>query len=272
MPFHRTALEMIQQLAGFRVDHYPPEKTKFKSALVLVHGAWCSTEAWESWATHFCNLGWDCFAADLRRPADARLTLASWAANLRQLLAAFPFPPVLLGINVGALAALAASGRASALVLVSPSPPGNFPASRSRAVRLLSLKYSALIWLRRVIRPDGKDFDRYFANHLPPGQRAEVLSRTVPESPHIVRELLSPASRFEPGSADAPLLLLAGRQDRLYPPADAERLARWLGADFRLYDSHGHWMIAGPGEAIVRDTHRWLVQRLGDRILLESFQ
>jgi hypothetical protein len=46
-------------------------------------------------------------------------------------------------------------------------------------------------------------------------------------------------------------------------------MAQTLGADFKDYQGHGHWMMEEEGwEAIVNDIHRWLVQRLGEKLLL----
>ena len=46
-------------------------------------------------------------------------------------------------------------------------------------------------------------------------------------------------------------------------------MARWLGGDIKEYPDHGHWMMGeDSGEEIVRDIHRWVVQRLGEEILL----
>ena len=40
----------------------------------------------------------------------------------------------------------------------------------------------------------------------------------------------------------------------------------------KVYPGHGHWPLGeSEGETIVRDIHRWLVQKLGDEILLAEF-
>jgi hypothetical protein len=44
--------------------------------------------------------------------------------------------------------------------------------------------------------------------------------------------------------------------------------AEWLGADFKEYALQGHWLIERDSETVVRDIHRWLVQKLGDKIIL----
>jgi hypothetical protein len=48
-------------------------------------------------------------------------------------------------------------------------------------------------------------------------------------------------------------------------------MAAWLGADFKEYPGQGHWLIERDGESIVRDIHRWIIQKLGEKILLAEF-
>src|SRR5947208_503107 len=56
---------MKQTVAGLLIERYPPEKPKFRSSVLLVHGLWATGECWQTWATHFSNLGWDCRAVNL---------------------------------------------------------------------------------------------------------------------------------------------------------------------------------------------------------------
>jgi len=48
-------------------------------------------------------------------------------------------------------------------------------------------------------------------------------------------------------------------------------VAKWLGGEFREYPRQGHWLIEQDGENIVRDIHRWIIQKLGEKILLADF-
>ena len=45
-----------------------------------------------------------------------------------------------------------------------------------------------------------------------------------------------------------------------------------LSGDCNVYPGHGHWILGeGEGEVIARDIHRWLIQKLGEEILLVEF-
>jgi len=267
-------------IAGLSADHYPPEQKKFKSPMLLVHGVWSGPWCWQSWATHFCNLGWNCTAVDLRRRAPENplgnrpeLSFNDCVRDLREVIRSFSDPPVLVAMNLGALMALKAleESKLAALILVSPSPPGNLPAARSRPQRLLWLKYRLLLFLGRPFRIHEKDFRVHFLTPLPENLQIGLTRQTVPESSALVREFLAPRVGLEPGRLSDPILVLGGTQDKLTPAATSSRMAQWLGGEFREYPAQGHWLIEHNGESIVRDIHRWIIQRLGEKILLAEF-
>lgn len=268
---------MQQTIAGLLTDHYPPESGKFKAPLLLVHGLWSASWCWHRWATHFCNLGWECLAINLRgrfgqNPFEdlRRLNFDDCVEDLKTVVKSAAFPPVVVGLNLGAAVAVKAAEtiKAAALVLVSPAPLRNVDAPRSRAQRLLRLKYLPLIYLRRPFRIDKKDFTAYFLTGLPKGLQQQIFQRTVPDSSFLAREFFAPSASLDRDSLNCPILTLAGQADQISPPAATRDIALWLGADCQEYAAQGHWLLEQDSEAIVRDIHRWLVQKLGDEILL----
>jgi pimeloyl-ACP methyl ester carboxylesterase len=268
---------MRQSIAGQSADRYPPEKPKFKAPLLLVHGLWTGPWSWRSWATHFCNLGWDCVAVDLRSrsPDDLiknlrSLTFEDCVRNLEDVIHSFSTPPVLVAMNLAALMALKTMGKSklTALVLISPSAPKNLNAAKSRLQRLLWLKYRFLIFLRRPVQIDEKDFRNNFLSPLPEHLQIAISKQTAPEPSLLVREFLKPRVTLESRALDCPLLVLAGAEDKLTPAPISNKMARSLGGQFREYPRRGHWLIEDDGEAIVRDIHRWIVQQHGEKILL----
>jgi pimeloyl-ACP methyl ester carboxylesterase len=266
-----------QIIAGLFSDRYPPEKAKFKSALVFVHGLWSGSWCWETWASHFCNLGWDCSAINFRgRVGDSpagqlrRLSFSDCVADLVDVLGSFAYPPILLAMNLGALVALSAVEKSApaALILVSPATSRNLHESRSRAHRLLRLKYSPLIFLRRPIRIDRNDFRENFLYPLPEAKQLEIYKRTVPESPLLVREFLLPRITLTAIPGDYPRLIVAGSEDVIQPVVNAREIGKLMGADFKAVGGQGHWLIEQDSEALVRDIHRWVIHKLGDKVLL----
>jgi pimeloyl-ACP methyl ester carboxylesterase len=271
---------MKQLVAGSLAERYPPEQAKFKSPLVLVHGVWSGAWCWQSWATHFCNLGWECIAVDLRRRSKpnppknlSRLSFDDCVRDLTEIIRSFSIPPILLAMNLGALMALKAFEKAklSALILVSPSSPANIADAQSRAQRLLWLKYRWLTVLRRPFRIAEKDFRTHFLTSLPENLQRALYQRTLLEPSAVAREFLAARVHVTSGILSCPLLVLGGSEDNLTPTATSNRLTQWLGGEFREYRGQGHWLIEQDGESIVRDIHRWIIRKLGEKILLAEF-
>ncbi len=258
--------------AALPIDLYSPEREKYKAPLILIHGAWSSSTCWMPWATHFANLGWECRAVNLRgRFGDnaaaelKRLSFADCVSDVRQVIRAAPFPPIILAYDLGASIALAAAAeeKLSALVLLAPLAPEAEP---PRAVKLLRLKYRPLLFLRRPFPLDKRDFRKvWLASGDEDDAGADCL---VADAPALIDAFFTRAD-IGRGKIACPLLLAAARDDRIVAAAAQKALAARLGADFREY-AGGHWLIgAAGGEEVVRDLHRWIVQKAGGEILLE---
>lgn len=269
----------MQKLIGdLVVDVFLPEFAKFKAPLVLVHGLWSTSSCWTGWANHFSNLGWECWAINFKgRPHSATaetvssLTLDDCQQDLERVIRAAPEPPVLLGHGFGGLLAsqVAADERVSALVLLSPPSAVGKP---SKWLRLLRIKYFPLLWLRRSFLLQEKDFRQTLLASVSQNRHAEILPRMVPESGHLMWEFFMQRMELNPGNGQCCVLLIGGSEDKLVPIAALRETAKKLRADFREYLNHGHWIMGEEGgKEIVRDIHRWLIQKLGENILLADF-
>ena len=272
---------MEKWIGNILLDLWPPERAKFKSPLILVHGLWTSSRCWRGWATHFSNLGWECWAVNFRGRFEKNavevlrpLSFQDCIDDLKEVIRAAEFPPVLLAHDLGGLVAQKAAeeARISALVLLASLPPAEATAELPRALRLLRLKYSPLLFLRRPFCIDEKDFRKHWLNALPPSEHAAALGCLVVDSPHLVREFFERRVKLESGRVRSPALVVAAGQDRIAPAMSLRQLAERIGADFRDYAGHGHWIMGeSDGEEITRDIHRWVIQKLGDEVLLAEF-
>lgn len=269
---------MEKWIGGLLADIAPPEKPKFKSPLVLLHGLWSGSWCWQPWATHFSNLGWECWAPNFRGRFEEkaleilkRLTFQDCVEDLKRIIRAASFPPVILAHGLGGLIAQKAAEeeKVSALILLSTLPPGEIKILTSRTHQLLRLKYLPLIFLRRPFRLEEKDFRRSWLASLPESYHSDILRRMVPESNHLINEFFARRVEVDPRRIPCPVLVVGGAEDRVVPAASLRETAQRLGADFKEYPTHGHWIMGeGGGEGIVRDIHRWVVQTLGEEILL----
>lgn len=272
---------MEMRIGDLFADVSPPEKPKFKSPLVLVHGLWSGSWCWHPWDTHFSNLGWECWAVNFRGRVEEgadrirkHLNFEACVEDLKRVIRSAAFPPVLVAHGLGGLVAQKAAEeeKLSALILLSSVPPKEIQTAAPRSLRLLRLKYAPLIFLRRPFRPEEGDFRRIWLASVPEDQRPDIFRRMVPESSYLVREFFDRRIEVHPERIRCPVLVVGGEQDQVVPIASLREMAQWLGGDLIAYPHHGHWILGeGGSEAIVRDIHRWVVQKLGEKILLADF-
>lgn len=269
---------MERWIGDLLVDVSYPESPKFKPVLVLLHGLWSNSSCWQPWASHFANLGWEGWAVNLRGRFEPhaldvlrQVTFERCVEDLRQVIRVAPFPPVLLGHSFGGLIAQKAAEEAqlSALVLLSSLPAGDIRTDPPRTLRLLRLKYLPLLWLGQPFRLEEKDFGRNWLALVPEHLRGEIHRRMVPESARLARLFFRRSVRIESRRIACPVLVIGGIADRVVGVAAQRAWAQRLGADFQAYPEHGHSIMQEEqSERVVSDIHRWLIQRLGERILL----
>jgi pimeloyl-ACP methyl ester carboxylesterase len=272
---------MEKWIGGLLADASPPEKPKFKSPLILIHGLWSGSWCWHQWATHFSNLGWECWAINFRgrfegRPLEAlkALTFQDCVEDLRRVIRAASFAPVVVAHSMGGLIAQKAfeEEKVSALVLLSSLPPGEVKNAMPQALRLLRLKYLPLIFLHRPFRLEERDLRQSWLASLPESQHPDILKRMVADSSHLISEFFNRRAEVDSGRIRCPVLVIGGCKDRVVDTAALREMAQKLGADLKEYPNRGHWMMGEQGgEEIVRDIHRWVIQKLGEEILLAEF-
>jgi pimeloyl-ACP methyl ester carboxylesterase len=272
---------MEKWIGKILIDVSSPERAKFKSPMILVHGVWTSSRCWRAWATHFANLGWECWAINFpgrfeKNALDVlqRLTFQDCVSDLKQVIRAAEFPPVLVAHDLGGLIArrAAAEESLSGLILLASLPPKEaLPEPPPRALRLLRLKYAPLLFLQTPFRIEEKDFRKHWLNALPPAAHPEAFRSLVPDSAHLIREFFDRGVDLDSGSVRFPVLVVAPGEDRIAPPAALRQFAERIGAEFCACDGHGHWIMGEDGgEEAVRDMHRWIVKNAGEKILLDE--
>ena len=246
--------------------------------IVLIHGANCGAWCFEKFRPVFAAEGWTCHVPDLpghgpdaEPDAVTGLGMADYRKALDRLLSRFATPPALLGHSMGAVLAqqLAAEGRASALVLLSPAPRnGILPPTDSEKKLCTDLMSIGPFWTR-ALPPDFELACHYSLNRIPEGERRAIFERFVPESGRALFELFfwmfdkERATAVDISAVRCPVFCLSGTEDNLVSIETARAVAeRYPEATFIAAEGHGHLLLLEPGaEEIASGITGWLRDR-----------
>jgi len=256
-------------LNQLQIESIAAQSPKFTAPIVLIHGLWCRASMWRPFMGYLAHRGWTCSAPHLRGHAGAEDTvdirevgLRDYVRDVERVIAASGAPPVVIGHDIGGLLALQCAARGTrAVVALAPVVPRSIartshPALSGLAARLARLR------MRPILPPRGRVGAAFFAGGPPGGM--------TPESPVIGSELGEAGFSVSPCSG-VPTLVIAGEHDPFCPPSAVQQLARSLGAAFLTAEGATHSMPWGFGwEKRVADTHRWLIQSLGEPLLAWS--
>ena len=258
--------------------------SKAPAPILMIHGVGCTGSAWATFAQALGARGHACeaptLAADRRlrsNPPAALLDVtlqdhvdeaAGWA---RAMAAEHGRLPVVAGHSMGGLIAqkLAEAGLAEAAVLVTPAAPAQIPAKPSLG--------QAFTFANIVFAGDPTDkahkiwrtgFEWGVLNRTPKARHAAIYAEAVFESGQVYAGLSGPpatalrqAALVDPARVTIPVLAIGAKHDRVTPPASVRRIAEFygVGAAYREYAVHGHWIVDEPGAAdVAHDIADWL--------------
>ena len=218
--------------------------------IILVPGAFCGGWAFDRFREPLEADGRVCLTIDLPghkdrgdRVAVTGVSMSRYAADVAQMAGRMDTPPVLIGHSMGGLiAAMAASRvRTSGVIMLAPSAPwGVAGATMEETVSAVGL-YSLGAYWAQAIDPDYSLAQQYSLDRLPKLEREAAFARMVPESGRALWETLNwwldpfMTTRIAPEPIRAPVLAIAGGQDRIHPPATVQRTATALSATSRCF-------------------------------------
>jgi pimeloyl-ACP methyl ester carboxylesterase len=230
--------------------------------LLFVHGAFAGHEPFAGWMTALAAAGWPGIAVGRRgeRTGDtARLRIADYVDDTLMAIDALGEAPVIVGHSLGGLIAqkIAELGRCRAAILLAPAPSGMLSAQPVALPALLPMFPKIL--LGRPILPTCKACETIALNCIPQAERARIHDTLVPESGKVYREMIFGSFRVDAAKVRCPVLVMGGTQDRIVSTALMQGTAKSYGAELKLYDGHGHWLLQEPGwEKIAADAAVWL--------------
>ncbi len=169
---------------------------------------------------------------------------ASDAANVARTLDR----PILIGHSLGGLVALLLLGRnlARAAILVSPAPPRGITVFTVELFARTLNQLPSLLFNRPLV-PKAADINALVLNCVPKEQRAEIFARFTPDSGRAARQAALGIYRIPPRAVRAPLLVVAGDNDRFIPSRIAGKVARKYGGQLRIAPKRGHYFFGEPG-------------------------
>jgi len=166
-------------------------------------------------------------------------------------------PPILIGHSLGGLVSQIAATRldAAAVVLIGSSPPwGVTPTTLDEAANAFGVAMLGDFW-RRPIAPDYPIARRTTLDRLPRDEARRAFAKFVPESGRAMAETVhwwldhAMASAAPVYRISAPVLALAGGQDRVNPATTLRRLVNRFPsgqAELREFPDMSHWLIGEP--------------------------
>jgi len=237
------------RLAGVDAELSRAEFDKYAAPLLLLHGLWAHTWVWRPLSSYLAHRGWNSYTlawSGAARNWDELMARARAAAAELGL-------PIVIGHDLGAVAAMRLE-HVRAAVALNPLPCGpgmpSHPLSRSL--------------LARFARGLGRD-------RVPSRTKAQRLfgvpaDQLTPESWAWFDEL---ASIAPPAPLPRPLLVLGGGNDALAAVEVTATIAASAGGTMKSYPAASHDLPYGRGwQDAAADLHRWLVQQLGESVLL----
>ena len=246
--------------------------------IVMIHGMWGGGWYWEKYKKFFIEKGYICHTPNLRyhnvdpkAEPDPRLgttSLIQYAQDLENYIKKKELntKPIIMGHSMGGLLAqiLGARGVASALILLTPaSPSGIFSLNFSVIKTFWPVLFKWGFWEKPHCLPFKNSV--YGMMHLmSENDRQKHYSQCVHESGKAATEIAfwQHAARVDESKVKCPVLVVAGKEDRITPASAVKKVAQKYGAfpeNYKCFDKHAHMMVCEPGwEDVAGFVWEWL--------------
>ena len=244
--------------------------------LLFVHGAWHGAWCWEEhFLRYFGDRGWSVKAIDLRghgsAPGRKRLRwtrIAEYVADVAEAAAAMPEPPVVSGHSMGGLVVqkYLESHAAPAAVLVASVPPAGVLKTTLRFLNrhpLRFLKTNLTMSLWPIVDTPELAREMFFSSTMRESEVRAYHERLQDESYLAYLDMMAFALPRPAAVAKLPMLVVGGREDRVFTPREVEQTAKAYGADLEIFPDLAHDLMLGPGwQVVAARLDAWLRQNL----------
>lgn len=247
--------------------------------IVFIHGMFLTPRSWTSWRRFFRERGYRCLAPAWpwhdgdprvlreRIPAEAgHLELRDVVDACAAVCAGLREKPILIGHSLGGLVVqvLVNRGLAKAGVCIGSAAPNG----------ILTLDWGFLKSSAAIANPlrgdtpyilTEREFRERFCNTMTPERtRAAYMKYAVHESRNVLRGSLGAAGRVDLAREHAPLLFIAGDQDRVVPEKLEQKVAAAYApeagvVDFKEFPGRDHFICGEEGwEEVASYVDGWL--------------
>ena len=234
------------------------------TGVLLVHGAWHGGWCWDGFAERLRSSGLDARTIDLRGHDKPGLkqqriwhTIGDYVEDVEKKAKEFDRPPAIIGHSMGGLVVqkyLARNHAPAAVLLASVPTSGALGTTLRFAGRhpLAFLHTNAALRLWPVLGNKKRAREMLFTPHTPDAIVDANFAMLQDESyPAYLGMILSLP---RPRKVRAPVLVIAGGEDRIFTVGEAARTARAYMTEPVVFPGMGHNLMSDTGWEKVADT------------------
>jgi pimeloyl-ACP methyl ester carboxylesterase len=265
--------EQSRQVSNTTIAGFPAiqvEGRPDRPAVLFLHGAFVTHECFSRWLDVMARAGYRAVAVSRRGrlgvgPERAEgLRFADYLDDTMRVLDALGERPIVVGHSLGGLLAqkVAEAGRAEAIALLSPAPPGMLTAQLVALPAFLPMLPKIL--LGSALVPKCTTCDAIALNCMPVERRKSAHEKLVHESGAAYRELVFGSIRVDSSRVRCPVYVTGGAEDRIVSQSLLRSTARRYGVEPVVLQDHGHWLLEEPGwELIATAVADWIDRIVG---------
>jgi non-heme chloroperoxidase len=231
-----------------------PAGSAHGTPLLFIHGAFTAAWCWEEhFLPFFAEAGYAAYAVSLSGHGASRgrdrldsLSIADYVADVAEVAAGLPAPPVLIGHSMGGFVVqkYLESHAAPAAVLMCSVPPQGL---MSAAMGMLFSRPSLFQDLNRLMGGGQVALESLrealFAQPVSVDDLSRFYRWSQPESHRAIWDM-SLFGLPQPGRMHKPPLLVLGAEfDHLMPPSTVEMTARTYGVPAEIFPGLGHGLM-----------------------------
>ena len=250
--------------------------------IFMIHGMSGGPWYWDNYLRKFEEEGYRCIASTLRyhdmdprgvpHPDLGTTSLLDYVEQLEKEICQLDETPIIMGHSMGALLAqiLGARKRAKALVLLTPaSPAGIMALTPSVFKSFWSVQTTWGFW-KNPFRQKFSEAAYSMLHLMTEKEKWEIFNKLVYESGRAATEIgywpFDPkrASSVDESRVTCPVLVVAGRLDRITPASVARKIAKKYKAvsTYKEFKNHAHWVVGEPGWQEVADyASSWITEQ-----------